>query len=106
MGSTLKRRRSQQRPQRDRPILHHPQASFWTIAGLLFVIAATYGQVWHHEFINYDDPIYVTDNPHVRSGLTAKDVYWAFTTGHDGNWFPLTWVSHTLDCQLFGLQPG
>jgi hypothetical protein len=57
-------------------------------------------------FINYDDPVYVTENPHVRGGLTWEGVRWAFTAAHDGNWIPLTWLSHMLDCQLFGLQSG
>src|SRR5438876_2100878 len=55
-----------------------------------------------HDFVNYDDPDYVTANPHVQSGLTWGNVIWAFTTGYASNWHPLTWLSHMLDCQLFG----
>ena len=58
------------------------------------------------QFVTYDDPDYVTDNTHVKSGLTVGDVEWAFRTGHAGNWHPLTWLSHMLDVQLFGLKPG
>ncbi len=65
-----------------------------------------YGQTLNHGFINYDDPIYVTDNPHVRNGLTPEGFIWAFTSAYDANWFPLTWLSHMLDCQLFGLNAG
>jgi tetratricopeptide (TPR) repeat protein len=57
-------------------------------------------------FVGYDDPEYVTDNPHVRTGLTAPNVAWAFTTAHSSNWHPLTWISHDLDCELFGLDPA
>jgi hypothetical protein len=57
-------------------------------------------------FIDYDDHPYVTENPYVRSGLTARSVWWAFTTSHSYNWHPLTWISHMLDVQLYGLNPS
>ena len=57
-------------------------------------------------FVNYDDSDYVTENAHVQSGLKWENVVWAFTTGHASNWHPLTWLSHMLDCQLFGLKAG
>jgi tetratricopeptide (TPR) repeat protein len=57
-------------------------------------------------FVNYDDSDYVTENAHVQSGLTWANVVWAFTTGHASNWHPLTWLSHMLDCQLFGVRAG
>ena len=57
-------------------------------------------------FVNYDDSDYVTENAHVQSGLTWANVVWAFTTGHASNWHPLTWLSHMLDCQLFGARAG
>jgi Flp pilus assembly protein TadD len=57
-------------------------------------------------FVVYDDPEYVTDNSVVQAGLTADGIRWAFTTRHVGNWHPLTWLSHQLDCELFGLQAG
>lgn len=56
-------------------------------------------------FVGYDDPEYVTANPHVQRGLTGETIHWAFTSGEVANWHPLTWLSHALDCQLFGLQP-
>ena len=65
-----------------------------------------YAQVAHFSFVNFDDPDYVANNPHVREGLTADGVRWAFTSGEAANWFPLTWISHMLDCQLFGLNSG
>ena len=54
------------------------------------------------DFVNFDDPDYFTTNPHVLSGLTAGNVAWAFTTGHTGNWHPLTWLSLMLDAEIFG----
>jgi protein O-mannosyl-transferase len=59
-----------------------------------------------HDFITYDDSLYLTENPHVQQGLTWEGVGWAFRTGATGNWHPLTWLSHMLDVQLFGLNPG
>jgi hypothetical protein len=53
-----------------------------------------------------DDGDYVFENKTVAAGLTWHGLAWAFTTGHAGNWHPLTWLSHMLDCQLFGLRPG
>lgn len=64
-----------------------------------------YGKIINHAFVNYDDPTYVTENPHVKGGLTREGIIWALTTHHDGNWFPLTWMSHMLDYALFRLNP-
>lgn len=75
----------------------------------LLLIAATlavYLQILRFDFINYDDPDYVTGNFHVRAGLNATSVLWAFSSGFASNWFPLTWLSHMADCQFFGLQSG
>jgi tetratricopeptide (TPR) repeat protein len=71
--------------------------------------AATLVTFWpqvHHDFINYDDPVYVTLNKHVSSGLTWSNVKWAWTANCASNWHPLTLFSHMLDVQLFGLQAG
>ena len=72
---------------------------------LALSVLAVYWQVKDHEFVDYDDNIYITDNPHVQAGLTSKGVDWAFTTTRAGSWHPLTWLSHMMDCQLFGLNP-
>lgn len=56
-------------------------------------------------FVDLDDDYYVTNNPLVRSGVTAESVKWAFTTTATNNWHPLTWISHMLDCQLYGQNP-
>jgi len=67
---------------------------------------AVYWQVLGYDFVNYDDDGYIIENPYVREGLTKKSILWAFTSFHLGNWHPVTWISHMLDCELFGLKPG
>jgi tetratricopeptide (TPR) repeat protein len=67
---------------------------------------AIYFQVRDFAFLNYDDPDYVANNPHVRDGLTRAGFAWAFVTGHAANWHPLTWLSHMLDSQFFGVYSG
>jgi protein O-mannosyl-transferase len=84
--------------------------SRWTLIGIsIFLIALTwavFGQTGNYQFVNYDDPLYVLDNAHVRAGLTWRGIAWAFTHVHSQNWHPLTTMSHMFDCQLFGLNPG
>jgi len=72
------------------------------------VTLSVYWQVVDHEFIIYDDPSYVTENHHVQAGLTLKSLAWSFsfTEKEDTYWHPLTWISHMLDCQFYGLNPG
>ncbi len=74
---------------------------------LLLVVAtlALYNPVNRHPFVNYDDDRYVTENPHVRNGLSWDTITWAFTAEEQGNWHPLTWLSHALDWQLFHQNP-
>ena len=73
---------------------------------LLLAVAVVFGQTVRHDFVNFDDNRYVYDNPQVTDGLTIHGIAWAFTQSHRCNWHPLTWMSHMLDCQLFGLWPG
>jgi len=73
---------------------------------LVVAIIAVYWQIAEHDFINFDDDIYVFNNFHVRAGLTYESIKWAFTFTDIAYWHPLTWISHMLDCQLFGLNPG
>ena len=63
-------------------------------------------QVRNYDFVSYDDKSYITDNPNVNKGLSLKSVIWAFKSGYMSNWHPVSWASHMLDCQLFGLNPG
>ncbi len=67
---------------------------------------ALYGRVIGYPFIQFDDVDYISANPDVTGGLNWPNVVWAFNGAHVGNWHPLTWLSHMLDCQCFGLQAG
>jgi len=76
---------------------------FLTLALLTVVV---YLPVRNHEFVRYDDDVYVTNNPEVQSGLSWQGIKWAFVTDHGANWHPLTWLSLMIDCELFGVKPG
>jgi len=73
---------------------------------LVVITLLLYNRVSHFSFLNFDDERYVTDNLHVRAGLHWSTVVWATTSTTDANWHPLTWLSHALDCQLFGMNPS
>jgi Tfp pilus assembly protein PilF len=78
----------------------------WAAALILAAVTfAVYSPVLRFPFVNYDDVDYVTENSHVQQGLTLDTLSWALTSTAQANWHPLTWVSHALDCQLFGLDP-
>ena len=70
--------------------------------GLLLIILVVYGQALAFEFVRFDDPGYVTDNAHVKAGLSAQSIKWAFTTSAMGNWHPLTWLSLMFDSEVGG----
>ncbi|HIJ86962.1 MAG TPA: tetratricopeptide repeat protein [Desulfuromonadales bacterium] len=74
--------------------------------GLVLLTLGVYARVAWHDFVNYDDPFIVTMNENIRDGLTLHGLRWAFTTPGEGNWIPLSWLSHMLDIQLFGLNPA
>jgi len=78
------------------------------IIGLLLALITlvVYLPAGRHDFITFDDPEYVTENRVVQNGITAEGIIWAFTTFHASNWHPVTWLSHMVDCELFGLNPG
>jgi len=73
---------------------------------LVLVTVGLYFPVHRFPFVNYDDTIYVTQNPVVQDGVTWNTIRWSFTTYRVGTWHPLTWMSHALDCQLFDLDPA
>jgi protein O-mannosyl-transferase len=73
---------------------------------LVLVTLALYWPARHYDFVQYDDPEYVSENPTVREGLTRWGLVWAVVDAHASNWHPLSWASHMLDCQLFGLNAG
>ncbi len=86
--------------------MHSRRLALMICAFLVVATGAVYWQVRNHDFVNYDDNEYVTENRQVKAGLTREGIAWAFTTTHYGNWHPLTWISHMLDCQLYDLEPG
>ena len=73
---------------------------------LILATFITYYPARNHPFTNFDDDTYVTGNSQVQDGLSWATVEWAFTTDYASNWHPLTWLSHALDCDLFGLDPA
>ncbi len=75
-------------------------------SGLALVTLACYWPVTAHSFVHFDDPIYICNNPPVKAGLTCSGVLWAFQSGYASNWHPLTWISHMVDCQFYGLNPA
>lgn len=79
---------------------------FNILSGLVLLTLAVYVRVAWHDFLNYDDPFIVTMNENIRDGFTLNAIRWAFTTSCEGNWIPVSWLSHMLDIQLFGLNPG
>ncbi|MBN1788288.1 MAG: tetratricopeptide repeat protein [Sedimentisphaerales bacterium] len=79
---------------------------FWICLVLAAAATAVYYQVYSYEFVNFDDPVYVYANPHIRTGLTGETIKWALTAGYAANWHPLTWLSHAMDWQLYSFRPG
>ena len=71
---------------------------------LAAVTVAVYAPVHRHPFADIDDGVYVTQNEHIKDGLTPGTAFWAFTHGYAGNWHPLTWMSHALDIQTLRLS--
>lgn len=88
------------RPPADTPWLWRGIVATLFVATLLL-----YARALNNDFVNYDDPDYVTSNAHVKAGLTAAGVKWAMTSGEASNWHPLTWISHMIDVSLFGMNP-
>lgn len=79
------------------------------LAAAVFIFIATcalFSPVRNFDFLNFDDNEYVTENKFVITGVTSENVSWAFTTNHGGHYHPLSWISHMVDCQLFGLNPS
>lgn len=79
---------------------------WWIALALVGVTFAAFAQVRHFDFVNFDDQLYVTANPHVRAGLTWAGVVWAFSSSYAANWHPLTWLSHMVDVDWFGMNAG
>ena len=88
------------------PAVPAAKRTLWIYALLAAATLAVYAQAAHFDFVNFDDPDYVTANPHVLGGFTAENIQWAFASGDAANWFPLTRLSHMLDYRLFGAWSG
>src|SRR5437870_3081556 len=73
---------------------------------LATLVWTVFGQTVRFPFINFDDPMYVAEEPHIRAGLTVSGLAWAFTHFRSTNWYPLTNLSHMLEAQWFGMNPG
>jgi len=87
-----------------RPLIR--RSALWICIPLIVLNLAVYSPVRNFAFVSFDDPIYVKENPHIVDGLSWQGSGWALTTGYASNWHPLTWLSHMVDVQMFGLNPG
>ncbi len=100
---------AQKQTNKSSALIGQSKALFFIVAGLIAL--ATFGVYWQVNdfgFITYDDPSFIYENNHVRTGLTSENIRWAFleVTNAVGHWHPLTWLSHMVDCELFGLNAG
>jgi Tfp pilus assembly protein PilF len=91
----------------------HVQADFYIkklenvlLPAIVIITLAVFTPLLWSDFINFDDPALITQNPYVQQGLTVEGIRWALTTGYVANWIPLSWISHMLDVQLFGMHPA
>ena len=97
-------------PAPERPSAATPAAvnfPAWLVAALLLLVTVVlYWPATQCDFINYDDDVFITENPHIQSGLTWSGLKWAFSNVEQAAyWAPVMWLSHQLACQLFGLNP-
>ena len=101
-----KNRRGAPTPSRSRLSVSPRARIALLIASIVIATVALYYPVSSHPFLNYDDDIYVLNNPQVQAGVSWETVQWAFTSLYASNWHPLTWLSHALDVQMFNLDAG
>jgi protein O-mannosyl-transferase len=88
------------------PEMAQPVFPMWLLAILLALVTMVlYWPATSHGFISLDDPEFVLNNTHVNSGLSWQNALWALGSGDTANWHPVTWLSHMLDCQMFGVEP-
>ena len=89
-----------------------PRVTDLVTLALITLVLIIFAQVRYHDFVNYDDGLYVLNNPHIKDGLTWKGLAWAFTADlikDDKNadrWQPLVFISRMIDVEIFGLNPG
>src|SRR5688572_7826617 len=86
--------------------MRRPRALLLLALALVAATLLVYAPIGTHAWVAYDDPEYVTENPHVLGGPTWSAVRWAFTHAYQANYHPLTWIAHMLDVQRFGLGPA
>jgi hypothetical protein len=86
--------------------LPRPRRLFVLGCLLAVTTVALYYPTIHHPFANYDDDGYVSENAHLKTGLSWNTIQWAFGTYYQANWHPVTWLSHGLDVQLFQFDPA
>lgn len=79
---------------------------WWICLALAAITIAVFSPLFHYDFLTFDDQVYVTENPYVRSGLNFNSIAWAFQTSTSCNWLPLAWISHMLDFQCYGMKAG
>jgi protein O-mannosyl-transferase len=87
-------------------VRNHRQITIGICIFLTALIWVVFGQTLRHDFVNFDDDVYVYQNPHVSAGLTLEGLSWLLTHSHASLWHPLTTLSHMLDCQIYGLKAG
>ena len=96
-------------PDRSKSTAERWPSRVWSTLGLSivlgFVVMFTFLPALKCPFLSYDDPDYVTSNPRVKAGLSWAGLRWALSSTEAGNWHAMTWLSHMLDCQLYGLNP-
>ncbi len=88
------------------PRTQSPRMTLAVCGLLLLAVVAVFGQSVQFDFLNYDDGTYASNNAALKHGVSWKAVVWSFTSFDGANWHPVTWLSHMLDCQLFGLRAG
>jgi hypothetical protein len=77
------------------------------LAAILFAVPLlVYWRAWGLDFVSFDDPVYVSENPQVQTGFALSNLWWACSGFHDSNWIPFTWLSLMLDTEIYGVQPG
>jgi tetratricopeptide (TPR) repeat protein len=86
--------------------VQRPRLELALAVALAALTIGVYAPVRTFEFVNYDDDLYVVDNPHVAQGMSGDNVVWSLSAFENGNWHPLTLLSHMLDVQVFGLDPA
>ena len=79
---------------------------FWGCLGLIIATVVVFYYAWTYDFINYDDSVYVYENPNIQAGFTSKAIRWVFAAGYASNWHPVAWLSYMLDWQLYGSKAG